>query len=85
MRWSQKLIVGALREASARGIPLTTASFRAGLVEAIYRRFESWEACMKAAGLAAVYRRDLAAARASRLAEPRPAVPPARGRRMSQR
>ena len=74
VRWSVPLILATLREAAKKGLPLTGATFRGGFVGAVHRRFGSWEACMEAAGLSAVYKRDQNAARASRLSHPRPTV-----------
>jgi hypothetical protein len=83
VRWDDDRIRAAFRSARDKGDLLIGRSFPASLVQAVHRRYGSWEDAMAAAGLAEQYARDRETARARRLggATKRALPKPAPGRR----
>lgn len=66
IRWTKPQLIEQLRTAARRGHPILGRTFSRGFVQVLIRRFGSWPAAVKAAGLTRQHAADRAAARANR-------------------
>lgn len=65
-RWTEDQALEVLRKAARDGQPILGRTFSRGFVQVLIRRFGSWPAAVKAAGLTRQHAKDLATARANR-------------------